>query len=173
MATISPFFDWNSLLTGIGAKPQTQDDLYGYALYNLSLGKAANLPVSSNQLTGLQQTQLNKSLQVAKSTGDKKWQTIIEYGLTYGGQVLAILSATGVIKNKNFQSIIDGEIDETAYDELVSKGRTYSANYKEGEDPNNNKFKIFGVEITPINVIIIIVLLVILYRSFVKEGKKR
>lgn len=149
-------------------------DQYGAAAYNLLQGKGFNLPVNIQPLTITQTKQLEKAVQTAQSTGDKKWEQVANYVLKYGGAVLGILVNTGVIKSKNVDAVAQGEIDAAAYDGLIAKGKAYndrSANDGSGGTPNT--IKVFGVELTPMNLIILIVAIVLLYKVFVPSESKK
>lgn len=155
----------------ISQKAQSQDDLYGAALYNQIQGKDFNLPISFKPLTISEKTQLETAKNTAKVTGDINWEKTADFVLKYGTQVLGVLSAIGVIKNKNIQSVANGEIDSEKFDELVAKGRSYNGS---GTPDSNNTVKVFGIELTPINLIILIVAIVFLYKTFVADsGTKR
>lgn len=153
------------------ATTATDDDLYSAAAYNLMQGKAFNLPVSITPLSIPQTTQLKQAVQTAQATGDKKWEQIAGYVLKYGGAVLGILADKGIIKNKNIQAVADGEIDGDKYDELLAKGK--AAVERNANDSNPNTIKFFGIELTPINLIILIVAIVLLYKAFTTESNNK
>lgn len=54
-----------------------------------------------------------------KNTG-KPWEKVLDYVLTYGDRAVSILSKNGIIANKNIQTILKAQYDQTALNELLA-----------------------------------------------------
>lgn len=138
-----------------------------------NLGATYNLPIS-DPFTGFQKSQLETSLSVAKSTGDKKWEQIVGYVLKYGGAALGILASTGIIKNKNVDSVINGEYDGDKASDLDALGKAYiNRNANDNPTPTPQTIKVFGIELTPINLIILVVAIILIYNQFSSPKSKK
>lgn len=133
-----------------------------------------NLPISSNPLSTFEKTQLNNSLSLAQATGDKKWERVIQYVLKYGGAVVGILASAGILKNKNLESVITGDINSDKADEFAQIGKDYTnRNANDGSGSGSGSIKVLGIEINATTLLIAIVILILLYNMFQQSNNNK
>ena len=51
---------------------------------------------------------------------NKNWEKVLDYVLTYGDRAVTILSKNGIIPNKNIQTILKAQYDQTKLNELLA-----------------------------------------------------
>lgn len=137
-----------------------------------NLGTTYNLPVSGDDFSSTDKKQLETALATAQATGDKWWEKAINFALKYGPQVLGILATTGVIKNKNLNNLVVGDVDADKAADFDSIGKAYNRNAN-GDPETPQTIKIFGIELTPINLIILVVAIILIYNQFTGSKSKK
>ncbi len=94
------------------------------------LGFGNNLGLTSSSPFVLDfKTPLLTAQTTAIESGNKNWQKILEGVLKYGGAVVGILVSSGVIKNRNVESLTSGDFDQQALSALLNaNGGTLNQN---------------------------------------------
>lgn len=141
-----------------------------YAAFS-NLGTTYNLPVSGDGFSSTDKKQLETALATAQATGDKWWEKALNFALKYGPQVLGVLATTGVIKNKNLNNLVVGDVDADKAADLDSIGQGYAK--RNANDNPTQTIKVFGIELTPINLIILVVAIILIYNQFSSPKSKK